>query len=155
MLTYWSRGSAMQDFTRRRLVALLAAALPTFSLRPARAETSSASEQVSDVEQVSDYGNWRVSSIYNNSHAFIIPERLVGHKRGETADKSKFGSALLELEYWSVHGGSYTGTLSITGTPDPQQPDLPRPVRIYLADVQPGSFEARVDESFTEDVLAK
>src|SRR3569832_1734376 len=101
----------MQDFTRRRQVALFAAALPTFSLRPARAETSSASEQVSDVDQVSDYGNWRVRSIYNNSHAFINPERLVGHNRGETADKSSFGSAQLDLEYWSVDGGSYTGTL--------------------------------------------
>ena len=141
----------MQDFTRRRLVALLTAALPTFSLRPAKAETSSAPEQVSNVEQVDDYGNWRVVSIYNTSHAFIIPERLVGHNRAETADKSNFGSAQLDLEYWSVHGGSYTGTLGITTKADPLQPDLRHTVRVYLDDTPTGSFEAT--DSFTQDAI--
>jgi hypothetical protein len=123
----------------------MAAAAPLFEARTALAQTPDALpiSDLSHVDQqhISDFGNWRVVSILNNSIAFVIPERSVNN-HAETADKSEFGSAELKLEYWSQNGGAYSATLTIDFTYDPSNPDRRHAVSVYLDDALAGSFEA-------------
>lgn len=135
-----------QGFTRRRLVALLAAAFPIFPLGAARAQTTAVTAGgPEDLEQTSDYGNWRVVSIISQSRAFIIPELL------PTADRTGLGWAKFELGYTNEGGGAYSATVTVDGMADPSQPDWRHTVDLYLDDVKAGSFEASAGG--TENVL--
>jgi hypothetical protein len=127
-----------QGFTRRRLMALLAVAVPAaFPLRAARAQGLN--------EETSDFGNWRVVSAINQSRAFIIPELLA------TADRTGLGAATFEMGYTNADGGAYSASLTIDGRADSSQPDWRHTVTLYLDNAKAGSLEATAGT--TENVL--
>ena len=127
-------------------MALMAVAFPFFPSGAAWAQaTGFAAGGSADLEQASDYGNWRVVSLINDSRAFIIPEHLA------TADRTGLGAAKFELGYTNFGGGAYSATLTVDGKADPAQPDWRHTVNLYLDDAMAGSFEATAGG--TENVL--